>query len=258
MPDSIKRAGELVLYLAVLVALWWAVVKAFHVSPLVIPSPEGVWLAGSQNFRLLASSTAITLGEALAGFGTAIVAGIIIAIGIVSSRAASRFILPTLVAVNSAPKVVFAPVLVIWLGLGLWSKVGMAFLLCFFPIVINAAQGMREVDPELLDLYRLMQAGRWTTLRRVRLPNSVPYILSGLKIALPLAIIGAVIGEFVAARQGIGYQVMLAYSNSNTELVFAAVLTITVAAVVVFQLLVWAESLILVFYPVSVEARSTA
>jgi NitT/TauT family transport system permease protein len=256
MSDSLRRTGEIVVYIIALILLWAAVVKLFHVSPLVLPSPEGVVQAGIANFPLLLVSTAITLGEALAGFAAATIAGVLIAVAIVSSRLASRLLLPTLVAVNSAPKVVVAPILVIWLGLGLWSKVGMAFLLCFFPIVINAAQGMREVDPELIDLYRLMQAGNWTTLRRVRFPNSIPYILSGLKIALPLAIIGAVIGEFVAARAGIGYQVMLAYSNSATELVFAAVLLVTIASVLAFQLLVWAESLMLARYPVSIEARS--
>jgi NitT/TauT family transport system permease protein len=215
-----------------------------------------VLAAGIANFNLLVLSTGITLGEALAGFAAAVVAGVLLAVAIVSSRLASRLLLPTLVAVNSAPKVVFAPILVIWFGLGLWSKVGMAFLLCFFPIVINAAQGLREVDPELIDLYRLMQAGNWTTLRRVRFPNAIPYVLSAMKIALPLAIIGAVIGEFVAARAGIGYQVMLAYSNSDTELVFAAVLLLTIASVVTFALLGWAESLMLARYPVSIEARS--
>lgn len=229
--------------------------RVFAVSPLVIPSPQSVWSAGAANLGMLLMSTAITLAEALAGFAAATIVGVAMAVAIVSSRVASRLLLPTLVAVNSAPKVVFAPILVIWLGLGLWSKVGMAFLLCFFPIVINAAQGLREVDPELIDLYRLMQASNWTTLRRVRFPNSIPYILSALKIALPLAIIGAVIGEFVAARAGIGYEVMLAYSNSDTELVFAAVLLLTVASVLAFQLLVWTESRMLSRFPVAVSAR---
>ncbi|MGA2394216.1 MAG: ABC transporter permease [Candidatus Lustribacter sp.] len=256
MRNAFVRGAEATLYVVALIVLWWAVVKAFGVSPLVIPSPERVLGAGITNFTLLALSTGITLGEALAGFAAAVVTGVLLAVAIVSSRLASRLLLPTLVAVNSAPKVVFAPILVIWFGLGLWSKVGMAFLLCFFPIVINAAQGLREVDPELIDLYRLMQAGNWTTLRRVRFPNAIPYILSAMKIALPLAIIGAVIGEFVAARAGIGYQVMLAYSNSDTELVFAAVLLLTIASVLAFALLGWAESLMLARYPVSIEARA--
>lgn len=256
MRSALRRGLEMTAYVIALIVLWWAVVKAFAVSPLVIPSPERVAAAGLTNAGLLALSTGITLGEALAGFAAASVAGVLLAVALVSSRLASRLLLPTLVAVNTAPKVVFAPILVIWFGLGLWSKVGMAFLLCFFPIVINAAQGLREVDPELIDLYRLMQAGHWTTLRRVRFPNAIPYILSAMKIALPLAIIGAVIGEFVAARAGIGYEVMLAYSNSDTELVFAAVLLLTVASVAVFGLLGWAESLMLARYPVSIEARS--
>jgi NitT/TauT family transport system permease protein len=253
---ALLRFVEAVVYIGAIVVLWWAVVKVFSVSPLVIPGPGGVWHQLTDKFWLLVTSTAFTLGEALLGFAGAVIAGVVIGVGIVSSRIASRLLLPTLVAVNSAPKVVVAPILVIWLGLGLWSKVGMSFLLCFFPIVINAVQGLREVDPELIDLYRLMQASKWTTMRRVRLPNSLPYILTGLKIALPLAIIGAVIGEFVASRQGLGYQVLNAYSSSNTELVFAAVIVITIASVALFQLLVWIEARILAVYPVSVEARS--
>jgi NitT/TauT family transport system permease protein len=256
MPTMLARGGEIVAYGAALVFLWWAVVVIFAVNPLVIPSPLGVWNAGRQNIGLLLTNTFITLAEALAGFGIALVASVVSAIGIVSSPLASRLLLPSLVAVNSTPKVVVAPILVIWLGLGIASKIGMAFLLAFFPIVINGIQGLREVEPDLIDLYRLMHAGKWTVMRRVRLPNSVPYILSGLKIALPLAIIGAVIGEFVAARVGLGHQIVLAYSNFDTELVFAAVIVVTIASVILFQLLVWIERAILMIWPISAEARS--
>jgi NitT/TauT family transport system permease protein len=246
---TIARGLGAAVYVVAVVALWWAVVDLFAVSPLILPSPPGVWQAATDNAALLVASTAITLGEALLGFGTALVIGVAIAVAIVSSRLASRLILPALVALNSAPKVVIAPVLVIWLGFGIASKIGMALLLCFFPIVINAVQGLSEVEPDLIDLYRLMQASRWVILRKVRLPNAVPYILSGLKIALPLAIIGAVIGEFVAARQGVGYQIMMAYSNFKTELVFAAVILVSFASVALFQILQWIEQRIMAWRP---------
>ena len=258
MRDSVRRVGEIVASIAVAIVLWWGIIAVFHVSSLVIPAPQAVLVAGFANFGFLIASTFVTLGEALAGFLAAIIIAVLLAVGLVTSPFASRVLLPALVAINTAPKVVVAPVLVIWFGLGVGSKIGMAFLLCFFPIVINAAQGMREVDPELIDLYRLMQAGAWTTLYRVRIPNSIPYLLSGLKIAWPLAIIGAVIGEFVAAKAGIGYQIMLAYSNSNTELVFAAVILITIVSVLAFQLLAWTESFALRHYPVTVESRASA
>jgi NitT/TauT family transport system permease protein len=248
---KLARALGAVAYVVAVIALWWVVVDLFAVSSLILPSPLGVWEAARENAALLLVSTAITLGEALFGFAIAIVVGVAIAVAIISSRLASRLILPALVALNSAPKVVIAPVLVIWLGFGIASKIGMAFLLCFFPIVINAIQGLSEVEPDLIDLYRLMRASRFTILRKVRLPNAVPYILSGLKIALPLAIIGAVIGEFVAARQGVGYQIMIAYSNFKTEFVFAAVILVSLASVVLFQLLLWLEQRIMSWRPPS-------
>jgi NitT/TauT family transport system permease protein len=246
---TLARSLCAVAYIIAVVAVWWAVVEYFSVSSLVLPSPHGVWEAATDNVTLLFVSTAITLGEALVGLATALLTGVAIAVAILSSRLASRLILPALVALNSAPKVVIAPVLVIWLGFGIASKIGMAFLLCFFPIVINAIQGLSEVEPDLIDLYRLMQASHFVILRKVRLPNAVPYILNGLKIALPLAIIGAVIGEFVAARQGVGYQIMMAYSNFKTEFVFAAVILVSLASVALFQLLLWIEDRIMAWRP---------
>jgi NitT/TauT family transport system permease protein len=248
---TLARGLGALAYIIAVVALWWAVVEFFSVSSLILPSPPGVWEAATDNTTLLFVSTAITLGEALVGLATALVVGVAIAVAIVSSRLASSLILPALVALNSAPKVVIAPVLVIWLGFGIASKIGMAFLLCFFPIVISTIQGLSEVEPDLIDLYRLMQASRFVILRKVRLPNAVPYILNGLKIALPLAIIGAVIGEFVAARQGVGYQIMIAYSNFKTEFVFAAVILVSLASVALFQLLLWIEDQFMAWRPQS-------
>jgi NitT/TauT family transport system permease protein len=250
-----RRVAAVILYIGCLVALWWAVVEVFDVSPLVIPGPEGVWNAMTDHASLLLENTLYTLEEALLGFAVATIVGVALAVVIVSSPAVSRVLLPTLVAVNSAPKVVVAPILIIWLGLGMLSKVGMAFLLAFFPIVIATVQGLSDVEPNLVNLYRLMRSSRVTILRRVRLPNAVPHLISGMKIALPLAIIGAVIGEFVAARRGIGHEIVLAYSNFDTELVFAAVIVITLASVLLFEALSWTERRVLRWRPTSFDAR---
>jgi NitT/TauT family transport system permease protein len=255
---ALYRAIESIAYVAILLVAWWGAVAGLKINPLIIPSPLGVWDAALDHGHLLAVGTAITIGETLLGFALAIIAGVGLAIAVISSKTASRLVLPTLVAINSAPKVVFAPILVIWLGLGVPSKVGMAFLLAFFPVVINCIQGLVEVEPNLVDLYRLMQANDRTILRRVRLLNSVPYLLTGLKIALPLAIIGSVIGEFVAAKEGLGHQIVLAYSNFDTELVFAAVIVITLVSVLLFQILVWIERALLAVWPITAASRSNA
>lgn len=251
----LRRLVIATVYCALLVVLWWATVQIFDISPLLVPPPQDVWGATVEHSGLLFTHTLYTLQEALLGFGLAVVVGVILAIVIVSSPRVSKVLMPTLVAINSAPKVVVAPILVIWLGLGMASKVGMAFLLAFFPIVISTAQGLNEVEPNLVNLYRLMRAKRLTILRRVRLPNSVPYLISGMKIGLPLAIIGAVIGEFVGARQGIGYQIMLAYSSFSPDLVFAGVIAITLASVILFELLSWVERRVLVWRPPGFDDR---
>ena len=251
--DGVRKTAGVVLYLAVVVALWYAVVEILAVSPLILPAPQEVAQAAYDNLALLVIHTLITLEEALIGFGLAIVAGIGLAILMVWSEAATRLVMPALVAINSTPKVVVAPILIIWLGYGTLSKIGMAFLLCVFPIVINAAQGLVDVEPDLLDLYRLMKANRWTVMRKVRLPSALPSIFSSLKIALPLAIIGAVIGEFVAARAGIGYQIVMAYSGFKTEFVFAAVIGISLTCIALFDLLSWLERRILSWRPAARE-----
>src|SRR5262249_9802759 len=156
-------------------------------------SPVAVIGQTREHFWLLLQHTLVTVWESLLGFLLAAVVSIVVAMAAVYSDRISGLLVPTLVAINSTPKVVVAPILVIWLGFDIASKVGMAFLLCFFPIVISAIQGLREVEPDLIDLYRLMQANTWTVMRKVRIPNSVPYLLSGFKIALPTALVGAVI-----------------------------------------------------------------
>src|SRR5262249_4151066 len=158
---------EMLLFLAALVLVWWAAVVVFKINPIVIPSPAGVWEAGVEHADLLLFHTMVTIGEALFGFAIAGVVGVLLAIAIVSSDLVSRFLMPFLVGVNATPKVVVAPILVIWLGFGIASKIGMAFLLCFFPIVISCIQGLSNVEPDLIDLYRLMQASNWTIMRKV-------------------------------------------------------------------------------------------
>ena len=169
----------------------------------------------------------------------------------VYSERLSFLLLPTLVATNATPKIVIAPILVIWLGLGLESKVAMAFLLSFFPIVINATRGLSDVPSELVDLFRLLQASRFQSFRKVRFPSAVPSIFDGFKIAMPLALIGAIVGEFIASREGIGHQMLLAYANFDTAFVFAAVVFVAIMATLLFEALVVVERYVLRDRPTS-------
>ena len=244
-----RRAALLVLYVCGLILAWDVAVRVLNIRPYLIPAPGGVWTEFSQSAAFMVRHTAITVAEALAGFGLAVVVGVGLAVLIVYAPLLRTVVLPTLVAVNATPKVAVAPVMIIWLGLGAPSKVAMAFLLSFFPIVINSARGLNDVPADLLNIFRLLRASGLQTFLKARLPNSLPAMFDGFKIALPIAMIGAIIGEFVAAREGIGYQIMLAYAKLDTELVFAMVITVAVISTLLFQALVWIERYFLAWRP---------
>jgi NitT/TauT family transport system permease protein len=198
---------------------------------------------------VLLQASVITLGEALIGFGLAAVVGIGLALLIAYSQPIGTVVMTSLVAFNATPKVAVAPILIIWLGLGFESKIALAFLLSFFPIVVNAARGFAEVQNDLLNLYRLMRATSMQMFRKVRVPSALPAIFDGLKIALPISMVGAVAGEFVAARDGLGFHIKLAYANFNAPFVFAAVILIAIQATILFQILVKIENRVLYWRP---------
>jgi NitT/TauT family transport system permease protein len=238
-----------VLFFVVLVVAWEAVVRLSGIRSYLLPAPSGVWDALVVAAPHLWRHTFLTVAEALAGFALAAAVGVLMAMLIVYSAYLRSVLLPSLVAFNAAPKVALAPLMVIWLGLGIESKVAMAFLLSFFPIVVNSATGMAEVEPELINLFRLMHASELQTFLQVRLPHSLPALFDGLKIALPIALIGAVVGEFVGAREGLGYLILLAGGNMNTEMVFASVIVIAVISIVLFEVLVAVERALLKWRP---------
>lgn len=244
-----RRIAAGLAFVAVLIATWQAIVTVGDLKSYLLPGPAAVGKALLDNFGFLGKSCLITLYEAMAGFGLSIIGGVALAIVVVYSPLLRQVILPSLVALNATPKVAIAPILILWLGLGANSKIGMSFLLSFFPIVINAARGLADVDPDLLDYFRLIRARGFTTFFKARLPNSLPALFDGFKIALPIAVVGAVIGEFVASQSGIGYQILLAYSSYNTELVFAAVVLIALVSTVLFELLVGLERVLLRWRP---------
>lgn len=247
--DALRMILAGVALIVVLVALWDLTIRILGLESYVLPPPADVWSAFVDNRSFLFEALGVTLYESLIGMLLSIVIGVALAMAVVFSPVLRRTVMPSLVALNAAPKVALAPVLILWLGLGVNSKIGMAFLLSFFPIVVNAARGLGEVDPELIDYFKLMRAGRVRTFLKARLPNSLPGMFDGFKIALPIAIVGAVVGEFIASEAGIGYQMILAYSTYDTSLVFAALVLISAASTVLYGLLVWVESLFLGWRP---------
>jgi NitT/TauT family transport system permease protein len=237
MRERFRYLIELLVFLAIVLLLWTLGVKVLRINALILPDPLNVLQAGLKLWKLILGETLYTMIEALLGFALAVVVGLLIALGVTYWAPFRRIVVPTIAALNSTPSVVVAPIFVIWLGIEIPSKVALAFLISFFPIVINAARGLTDVEPELLDFYRLLRATQWRIFRSLRLPSSLPALFDGMKLALPIAIIGAIIAEFVASRKGIGYQILVAYAHFNTGFVFAAVIVVAGASTLLFQAL---------------------
>jgi NitT/TauT family transport system permease protein len=228
--------------LAVLV-LWEAGTRLLAVPAFLLPPPTAVAASFIANTSLLAFHAWVTAAEILLGFALSIVVGIPLALAIFLWPAFSRSILPLLVSSQAMPKVAVAPLFLVWFGFGLLPKVLIAFLIAFFPIVINTAVGLAAIEPEKIYLARSMGFGATATFFKIRLPNALPAIFGGLKISITLAVVGAVVGEFVGGDAGLGYLLMVANGSMDTQLLFAGIVALTVLGVVFFLLIELAERL---------------
>jgi NitT/TauT family transport system permease protein len=229
-----------VVALILLVLVWHFAIIIFEIRSFLLPRPAGVFeRVVSERSRLIAHAWP-TIQEILGGFLLSVVIGIPLAIVMVRSTYVDRAISPLLVASQTVPKVAIAPVLLVWFGLGMAPKVIIAFLIAFFPVVISTAVGLRSVPGELIDLATSMGASRFQLFRQIRFPYALPTIFGGLKVAITLAAIGAIVGEFVGADQGLGYLIMVANGRLDTELLFAVVIVLVAIGVALY----WAVELL--------------
>jgi NitT/TauT family transport system permease protein len=211
---------------------WEAVVRLNHFPAFILPLPGAVWqrfLVVLTDGRLLWHS-GITLGEMLAGLALGTVTASTLGYLIAKSPGLERALTPYVVASQAVPIVAVAPLLVIWFGVGLSSKVLICALIVFFPILINTVLGLRSAEPELRDLMRSLRATRWQTLAKLDVPAALPTWLAGLKVGATLAVIGAVVGEFVGADRGLGFLISFGRGQYDTALVFVAVAALVVIA----------------------------
>jgi NitT/TauT family transport system permease protein len=218
----------------ILLAAWQVGVPLLGLSAFVLPTPTQILERIGADFSLLATHSLVTLIETIAGFAIAAITGIGTAFAIFYSRIFERAFYPLLVAMQTVPKVALAPLLVLYLGYDFAPKCFLAFLLAYFPIVIATVVGLQSLDKSMVDLVRSMGANEWQTFFKIRLPAALPSIFGGLKVGVSLAVIGAVIGEYVAAERGLGYLQLQASSQFDTTLNFAALVIIAVLGVVTF------------------------
>lgn len=215
---------------------WELTVRALRLPVYVIPAPSAA--ARELNGDLLAHA-GFTFLEAALGFLVANLLAFLTAVVFVHSRPLEKALFPVAIAFKTTPLVALAPLLVIWLGTGLWSKVAASVLICFFPVLVNSVKGLKTVEPEARELFASYGASRWELFWRLRFPMSLPYVLAGLKISTSLAVVGAIVGEFVGANRGLGYVVMLASYHMETPAMFAAISCAAAVGLVMF----WAVSL---------------
>ncbi len=228
-----ESSGPFVMSAVVLLA-WQVIVPLADLPELILPTPVEIARRIVGDFRLLLTDARVTLLEVLYGFAAAVLIGIPLALGIFYSRVFEKTFYPLLVALQTVPKVAVAPVLVIWFGFGLAPKVIISFMIAFFPIVISTVVGLQSLEKEMVYLVRSMGATELQTFVKIRLPAALPSIFGGFKVGIGLAVVGAVIGEYVAAESGLGYRQLTANAQFDSPLNFAALVCIALMGVVTF------------------------
>ena len=222
--------------LGAIVVLWQIICSAFNVSEFIFPSP---WAIGTQLVEfggVIAAHAWRTYWVTMAGFGIAIVVGVLLGFVIGSSRLAYAAVYPLMTAFNALPKAAFVPILVVWFGIGVGPAILTAFLISFFPIMVNIATGLATLEPELEDVLRVLGAKRWDVLTKVGPPRSMPYFFGSLKVAITLAFVGTTVSEMTAANEGIGYLLISAGSSMQMGLAFAGLMVVGAMAMAMYEL----------------------
>jgi putative hydroxymethylpyrimidine transport system permease protein len=227
--------------LALLIGGWELLAKAGSVENYLLPAPTEVASALWRDRHLLAPDAWVTAREVLLGFALALIVGVAIAIVLHLSNTLRRAVYPLVVASQAIPVVVIAPILVIWFGFGITPKLVVIALICFFPIVVNTLDGLEGVDREQIKMMRTLGASRLDLLRRLELPSSLPFLFSGAKVAVAVAVIGAVFGELVGSDAGLGHAIQVGTAQLETARVFAAVLILSLMAIALFGLIALVE-----------------
>jgi putative hydroxymethylpyrimidine transport system permease protein len=238
--------------LAATVAVWELVVRVARVPEYLFPAPTAVASSLADNAGLLGRATLVTLSEMVLGYLLAVAVAVAIAVVLHFSAALRRALLPLLVLSQTVPTVLLAPILAILLGYGIEPKLIVVAVVCFFPIVVNTADGLRSADPELVRMMRTLHGGRLAIFRRVELPGALPAIFSGARVAATYAAVGAVFGEWAGSSAGLGFVILQAQPALETARIFAAVLVLSALALALYALVSLAERR---FVPWQPEAR---
>jgi ABC-type nitrate/sulfonate/bicarbonate transport system permease component len=237
---ALERYGPPLLILTLILGAWELAVKLLHVAKWLLPAPSAIAMRFLRT-EDLAYHTGLTLLEAGAGFAISAVLGIALAAGIANSRFLERGIFPYVIVSNAVPIIAIVPLLNIWLGFGIATKIVIAAIITFFPIVTNTTRGLKAADARILDLMHSINATPRQMFFKVQLPSALPFIFAGFKIAASLSLVGAVVGEFYGADRGLGYLVITAATQLRTDLLFVAILVLASIGILAFSFFGWLE-----------------
>jgi NitT/TauT family transport system permease protein len=222
--------------LVAIVLLWQGICTAFDVSEFIFPSPTRIASQFWEFKTIIAAHAWRTFWVTMTGFGIAIIVGVLLGFVIGSSRLAYAAVYPLMTGFNALPKAAFVPILVVWFGIGVGPAILTAFLISFFPIMVNIATGLATLEPELEDVLRVLGAKRWDVLIKVGLPRSLPYFYASLKVSITLAFVGTTVSEMTAANEGIGYLLISAGSAMQMGLAFAGLLVVGAMAMAMYEI----------------------
>jgi NitT/TauT family transport system permease protein len=238
-----------------LVGLWEVICRTGRVPVWLLPAPSAIARETWTWADRIPEHLWVTFYETVGGFAVSVLIGVPLAIAIVYSPIVRRILYPILLVVQSVPKVALAPLFLIWIGYGPKSNILVAAIVAFFPMVVNTATGLESVEPDLLQLTHALRASPLKVFWKVRLPWALPHIFSGMKVAMSLSVIGAVVGEFVGSDRGLGYLILTASSNMNTAIVFGVMAVLSALGIVVFWAVCVAEGLVCPWYLPTEDAR---
>lgn len=238
---SLGRHGPAVaIHLALLLA-WWLAARFGGVPKFILPNPVDALLTLGQPHYNWGQHIWTTSIEVFGGFALAVALGVALAVIFSWFPVVGRTAMPLLVSLNMIPKIAMAPLFIVWLSYGIGPNILIAFTICFFPVVITTARGLREVEPDLLDLVRAVRGSRWQIFTKIQLPSSLPYIFSGMRVAAILAVAGAVVGEFIGSERGLGFLMLQVQSNLDTPAMFMCLALISLIGVALYGLVVFGE-----------------
>lgn len=236
-----KSWGVKLLGVCVFLGLWQLVVTAFHIKKYVLPSPVLVFQSLFDPVMVAKNNWLVNIGttasEILVGFGVTLAAGVLLALLIAWSRVLNKLLMPVVVLLNSIPKIALAPLFLLWFGYGLRTNVLVAVLVAFFPVVINMVTGLIEVDENLLDLVQYLNATKLQVFLKIRIPNALPHLFAGIRTSATMCVTGAIVGEFIASRNGLGHLLRSAQANIDMATMFACLLLLSVIGLLFFRLI---------------------